>query len=132
MSPEVPSGTPTFLPLQLLDRGDAGLGDDPVGVAERVDRDDLRLAGGGQPEGAGADVAEVEVAGAERLDLHRAVGEDLRLAATAVLLPQALLVGDGEQAGAVVVADVAEVDRGSAGRTRRRPVPSSAGRQRPA
>jgi hypothetical protein len=66
------------LALELLDGRGAGLGDDAVGVAEGVDRDDLGLALRRHPERTRADVAEVEVAGAECLDLQRAVGERRR------------------------------------------------------
>src|SRR5699024_2504554 len=108
-------GDPDLLPGEVLDAGDAGLGDDAVRLAHAVDGEHLRLAGGGQPHGAGADVAEVQVAGSQRLDLQGAVGEGLEIRLQPVLLPQALLVGDGEQAGAVEVGDVAVGDLGGAG-----------------
>src|SRR5699024_8026445 len=108
-------GDRDLLPGEVLDAGDAGLGDDAVRLAHAVDGEHLRLAGGGQPHGTGADVAEVQVTGAQRLDLQGTVGEGLQVRLQPVLLPRALLVGDGEQAGAVEVRDVAVGDLGGAG-----------------
>src|SRR5699024_4707050 len=111
-------GDGDLLPGEVRDGGEPRLCDDPVGLAHAVDGDDLGLAGGGQPHGAGADVSEVEVAGAQCLDLQRPVGEGLEVRFQPVLLPQALVVGDREQAGAVEVGDVAVGDLGRAGASR--------------
>src|SRR5699024_9492129 len=95
---------------------DTGLGDHPVGAAQAVQGDDGGLSLHRQPERSRSDVAEVDVSGAERLDLQRAVGELLDGRVEAVLGPQVLLLGDGHDGSPVAVGD--ETDRdGSAALT---------------
>src|SRR5699024_2864781 len=91
------------VPGQVLHRGDAGLGEDPLGGAQPVDGDDLGLAAGRQPVCAGADVGDVQIALVQRLDLQRAVGEGQCLHVHPVFLPQPLVLGDRVQRGTVVV-----------------------------